>query len=84
MLLWRLKVFLYLQDALMLSIDRKGFDVLAMVPSPVPEPNCSGSKWKEFRFTFKEEANDIECFCRQLVEMEEEAIKMVSSYSGLA
>jgi hypothetical protein len=44
---------------------------------------CSQFQWKEFRFTLKEEASDVETFCRQLVEMEEEAVKKVSGYSGL-
>ncbi|RWR86055.1 hypothetical protein CKAN_01493700 [Cinnamomum micranthum f. kanehirae] len=71
------------RDAFMLSVDRKGFDVLGKVPGLVTKDGFSQFEWKEFRFTFKEEARDIEAFCQQLVEMEEEAIKNVSSYSGL-
>lgn len=67
----------------MLSVDRKGFDVLGKVPSPIVKDGFSQYQWKEFRFPLKEEANDVETFCRQLVEMEEEAVKKVSIYSGL-
>ena len=62
----------------MLSVDRKGFDVLANVAS-----SGGGSQWKEFRFTFQGEARDAESFCTQLVEMEEEALKNVKSSSGI-
>ncbi|KAK3232180.1 hypothetical protein Dsin_004061 [Dipteronia sinensis] len=72
------------RDAMMLSVDRKGFDVLGKVPSPVMKEGIGEFQWKEFRFTFKEQATDVESFCRQLVEMEEEVVKKVSSYSGLA
>lgn len=71
------------KDARMLSIDRKGFDVLGKVAKQVKEDGKVDSEWKEFRFIFKEEAEDVESFCRLLVEMEEEAVKKVSSYSGL-
>ncbi|KAJ0101211.1 hypothetical protein Patl1_06335 [Pistacia atlantica] len=71
------------RDAFMLSVDRKGFDVLGKVPNPVMTDGIGEFQWKEFRFTFKEEAHDVESFCRQLVEMEEEVVKMVSNYSGL-
>lgn len=67
----------------MLSLDQKGFDILGKVPGPALEDGSRQYQWKEFRFPIKEEALDIESFCRQLVEMEEEAIKNVSSYSGL-
>lgn len=40
-------------------------------------------QWKEFRFMFKQEANDVEMFCNQLVEMEQEVINKVSASSGL-
>ncbi|KAF0935933.1 hypothetical protein E2562_036924 [Oryza meyeriana var. granulata] len=71
-------------DALLLSIDHHGFDVLAKVPDravllDVPRQYI----WKEFRFSFKEAAKDIEDFCRMLVELEEEALHSVKSYSGL-
>ncbi|KAB1217900.1 hypothetical protein CJ030_MR3G014690 [Morella rubra] len=79
--------FIYLnanaRDAFMLSVDRKGFDVLGKVPSPIVKDGFSQYQWKEFRFPLKEEANDVETFCRQLVKMEEEAVKKVSIYSGL-
>ncbi|XXG75146.1 hypothetical protein AAC387_Pa07g3723 [Persea americana] len=71
------------RDAFMLSMDRKGFDVLGKVPGLVTKDGFSQFEWKEFRFTFKEAARDIEAFCQQLVKMEEEAIKNVSSFSGL-
>lgn len=80
--------FVYLntnaRDAFMLSVDRKGFDVLGKVPGVTTKDGFGQYQWKEFRFTFKEEARDIEAFCHQLVEMEEDAMKNVSSYSGLA
>ncbi|XP_015876978.1 uncharacterized protein LOC107413528 [Ziziphus jujuba] len=71
------------KDAYMVSIDRKGFDVLGKVPGPVLKDGFGQYQWKEFRFSLKEEARDVEKFCRQLVEMEEEAVKNVSSFSGL-
>ncbi|XP_057489440.1 uncharacterized protein LOC130775323 [Actinidia eriantha] len=71
------------KDAFMLSVDRKGFDVLGKVLGPVKIDGSREYQWKEFRFTFKEEARDLESLCRQLVEMEEEALKNVSSFSGL-
>ncbi|KAL2959515.1 hypothetical protein AAZX31_18G270800 [Glycine max] len=71
------------KDAYITSIDRKGFDVLAKVSSPVLKDGIDGYQWKEFRFMFKEEANDVEMFCSQLVEMEEEVINKVSTSSGL-
>ncbi|XP_008784522.2 uncharacterized protein LOC103703450 isoform X1 [Phoenix dactylifera] len=72
------------RDALMLSIDRNGFDVLAKVPETITSSGLSQQYgWKEFRFTFKEEARDIEAFCRMLVELEEDALQSVKSYSGL-
>ncbi|KAJ4979645.1 hypothetical protein NE237_010425 [Protea cynaroides] len=79
--------FVYLnvnaREAFMLSIDRRGLDVVAKVPSPMTKDGLCEYQWKEFRFTFKEEARDVESFCRLLVDMEEEALKNVSSYSGL-
>uniref|UniRef100_A0A0D9VSI2 DUF2470 domain-containing protein n=1 Tax=Leersia perrieri TaxID=77586 RepID=A0A0D9VSI2_9ORYZ len=71
-------------DAVLLSIDHHGFDVLAKVPDraillDVPRQYL----WKEFRFSFKEAAKDIEDFCRMLVELEEEVLQSVKSYSGL-
>lgn len=72
------------KDAYMLSVDRKGFDVLSKVATPLVKDGFGQYQWKEFRFTLKEEARDVESFCRQLVEMEEDAVKEVSSHSGLA
>ncbi|XP_027352012.1 uncharacterized protein LOC113862914 [Abrus precatorius] len=71
------------KDAYISSIDRKGFDVLAKVTSPVLKDGIGSYQWKEFRFMFKEEANDVEMFCHQLVKMEEEVINKVSTSSGL-
>ncbi|XAR72024.1 hypothetical protein NMG60_11018513 [Bertholletia excelsa] len=71
------------KDAFMLSVDRKGFDVLGKVLGPVRKDGSREYQWKEFRFTLKEEASDVESFCRQLAEMEEEALKNVSSFSGI-
>lgn len=77
-------VFWYhVKDAFMLSVDRKGFDVLGKVLGPVKNDGSREYQWKDFRFTFKEEAREVETVCRQLVEMEEEALKNVSSFSGL-
>ncbi|KAL2329595.1 hypothetical protein Fmac_017176 [Flemingia macrophylla] len=70
------------KDAYMTSIDCKGFDILAKVNSPLKD-GIGGFQWKEFRFMFKEEAKDVEMFCSQLVEMEEEMINKVSTSSGL-
>ncbi|KAL0016943.1 hypothetical protein SO802_004012 [Lithocarpus litseifolius] len=69
-------------DAYMLSIDRKGFDVLGKVPSPLLKDGSSQYQWKEFRFTLREEASDVENFCHQHVEMEEEAVKKISVRVG--
>ncbi|KAF9611798.1 hypothetical protein IFM89_035783 [Coptis chinensis] len=71
------------RDALMLSVDRKGFDVIGKVPSLTTKDEFGEYEWREYRFTFKEEANDMETFCRLLVEMEEEALKKVQIYSGI-
>lgn len=71
------------KDALMFSVDGRGFDVLGKVLGPVMNDGSREYQWKEFRFTFKEAVRDVESFCQQLVEMEEEALKTVSSFSGL-
>ncbi|KAF3331640.1 hypothetical protein FCM35_KLT03046 [Carex littledalei] len=74
------------RDAVMLSIDQNGFDVLARVPQNLNNTGVVQQHqyhWKEFRFDFKEAATDIEAFCRMLVELEEEAFEHVKSYSGL-
>ncbi|KAL6644753.1 hypothetical protein ACP70R_016361 [Stipagrostis hirtigluma subsp. patula] len=72
------------RNAVLLSIDHLGFDVLAKVPErastiDIPQQYC----WKEFRFTFKEAAKDVEDFCRMLVELEGETMQSIKSYSGL-
>lgn len=84
LLLLTLILCILLKDALLLSIDHHGFDVLAKVPEKavlldVPRQYV----WREFRFSFKEAAKDIEDFCRMLVELEEEALQSMKSYSGL-
>ncbi|KAF8718738.1 hypothetical protein HU200_025039 [Digitaria exilis] len=72
------------RDAVMLSIDHHGFDVLAKVPETDILANVPRKyHWKEFRFTFKEPAKNAEDFCRTLVELEEEVVKSMKSYSGL-
>ncbi|MED6147469.1 hypothetical protein PIB30_044288 [Stylosanthes scabra] len=70
------------KDAYITWVDRKGFDVLAKVS--IPKDGIDHYQWKEYRFMLKEEAKDVESFCRQLVEMEEEVVKKVSASSGLA
>ncbi|KAK3151198.1 hypothetical protein QOZ80_3AG0242930 [Eleusine coracana subsp. coracana] len=72
------------RNAVMLSVDHHGFDVLAKVPQSVISLDVPQQyHWKEFRFTFKEPAKDVEDFCSRLVELEEEAIQSIKSYSGL-
>ncbi|KAF8683692.1 hypothetical protein HU200_044622 [Digitaria exilis] len=72
------------RDAVMLSIDHHGFDVLAKVPETDILANVPRKyHWKEFRFIFKEPAKNAEDFCRTLVELEEEVVKSMKSYSGL-
>lgn len=71
------------KDAYMLSVDREGFEMLGKVPGRVSNEGDSEYTWKQFRFSFKEEAKDVEAFCRLLVEMEEEAVDKLSSSSGL-
>ncbi|CAL4913803.1 unnamed protein product [Urochloa decumbens] len=72
------------RNAVMLSIDHHGFDVLAKVPERAVLGNVPHQyHWKEFRFTFKEPAKDAEDFCRTLVELEDEVLQSVKSYSGL-
>jgi hypothetical protein len=69
----------------MRSVDRKGFDVLAKMFLVHHWRIASENTylWKEFWFPFKEEAQEVETFCHQLVKMEKEAVKAVSGYSGL-
>lgn len=71
------------KDAVLLSADRKGFDVLAKVLVPVTKDGSSEYQWKELRISFKDEARNVEQFCQQLVQMEEEALKKVSGSTGL-
>ncbi|AES78102.1 putative FMN-binding split barrel [Medicago truncatula] len=71
------------KDAYVTSVDRKGFDVLAKVTGPVSKDGVGQYQWKELRFMFEQEANDVETFCQHLVQMEEEVIKKVSASSGL-
>jgi len=72
------------RNAVMLSMDHHGFDVLAKVPERASLGNVPHQyHWKEFRFTFKEPAKDAEDFCRTLVKLEEEVLASVKSYSGL-
>ncbi|KMT17475.1 hypothetical protein BVRB_2g037580 [Beta vulgaris subsp. vulgaris] len=66
------------KDAYILSVDRKGFDVLAKLLTSEGE-----YQWKETRFTFEDEAQNVELFCSQLVKMEEAALDKVKSCSGL-
>ncbi|KAL2230254.1 UNVERIFIED_CONTAM: hypothetical protein Sindi_1619800, partial [Sesamum indicum] len=70
-------------DAFLLSVDRKGFDVLGKVLGSVNADGSREYQWKELRFTFKDEAGDVETFCQRLLEMEEEALKSVSRFSGI-
>lgn len=71
------------KDVLLLSMDRKGFDVLAKVPGCVKVDGSHEYQWKELRFALKEEARDLEAFCNQLLQMEEDALHKISHLSGL-
>lgn len=72
------------RDALMLSIDPRGFDVLAKVPAVVTSDGVGQQYvWREFRFDFDETASDLEDFGRLLVKLEEKILQSVKSYSGL-
>ncbi|CAH9126534.1 unnamed protein product [Cuscuta epithymum] len=71
------------KDAFLLSVDRKGFDVLGKVLGAVQSDGSREYQWKEFRITLKEEVSDVQKFCDQLIEMEEEALKSVSGFTGL-
>lgn len=76
--------FVYLnvrvRDALILSVDRKGFDVLGKVSSDLKDDASSSShfEWKDFSFSFGREVEDIETFCCFLAKMEEEALNRIS------
>ncbi|KAH0664552.1 hypothetical protein KY284_029483 [Solanum tuberosum] len=71
------------KDAYLLSIDRKGLDVLGKVLGPIRSDGSREYQWREFRIAFREEAHTVETFCRQLVEMEEESLKSISNFSGI-
>lgn len=71
------------KDALVLSIDRKGLDMLGKVVGPMMDDGSREYQWKEIRLPLTEEARDVETFCKRLIEMEEEAIKNISAFSGL-
>ncbi|XP_071738731.1 uncharacterized protein [Rutidosis leptorrhynchoides] len=71
------------KDARVLSIDRKGVDLLGKVVGPVMDDGSREYQWKEMRLSLEEDACDVETFCKRLVEMEGEAIKNVSAFSGL-
>ncbi|KAK1409475.1 hypothetical protein QVD17_36001 [Tagetes erecta] len=73
----------YVKDALVLSIDRKGIDVVGKFVGAMMDDGSHEYEWKELRLPLKEEARDVETFCKRLVEMEEEAVKNVSLFSGL-
>ncbi|KAK4351411.1 hypothetical protein RND71_030724 [Anisodus tanguticus] len=71
------------KDAYLLSIDRKGLDVLGKVLGPIRSDGSGEYEWRELRIAFREVAHTVETFCRQLVEMEEEALKSISNFSGI-
>lgn len=76
--------FVYLnvraRDALIISVDRKGFDVLGKVATDLKKDASASSnfEWKDFSFSFGREVEDIETFCFLLSKMEEEALKQIS------
>lgn len=74
---------IFMKDAFILSIDAKGFDVLAKVIGSVNDDGSHEYQWKELRFAFKNVAPDVETFCQRLLEMEEEALNKISSAAGL-
>ncbi|CAF2103352.1 unnamed protein product [Brassica rapa] len=69
------------RDAYMVSVDTKGFDLLGKVPSE--EEAGDEYQWREFRFEFEEEMKDVEAFCHQLVEMEQEVVNKFTDHTGL-
>ncbi|XP_057789074.1 uncharacterized protein LOC131005961 [Salvia miltiorrhiza] len=71
------------KDAFILSVDMKGIDVLAKVIGSVRDDGSREYQWKELRFAFKDAASDAETFCQRLLEMEEEALKKISSVAGI-
>ena len=74
---------LFVKDALVLSIDRKGLSLLGKVLGPMMDDGSHEYQWKELRLLFSEEARDVETFCKRLVEMEKDALKNISGFSGL-
>ncbi|CAA7398125.1 unnamed protein product [Spirodela intermedia] len=71
------------RDAFVLSVDRKGFDVLAKIPCAAAGDGVGAHQWREFRISFNEEVSDIEAFCNLLVEMEAATLREINSFSGL-
>uniref|UniRef100_A0A1J3E4K3 DUF2470 domain-containing protein n=1 Tax=Noccaea caerulescens TaxID=107243 RepID=A0A1J3E4K3_NOCCA len=69
------------RDAYMVSVDKKGFDLLGKVPSE--EEAGDEYQWREFRFEFEEDVKDVEAFCLQLVEMEQEVVNKFTNHTGL-
>ncbi|CAN6888883.1 unnamed protein product, partial [Brassica oleracea] len=69
------------RDAYMVSLDTKGFELLGKVPSE--EEGGDEYQWREFRFEFEEEVKDVEAFCQQLVEMEQEVVNKFTDHTGL-
>ena len=65
----------------MVSLDIKGFDLLGKVPGE--EEGGDEYQWREFRFEFEEEMKDVEAFCQQLVEMEQEVVNKFTDHTGL-
>lgn len=65
----------------MVSVDKKGFKLLGKVPSE--EDAGDEYQWREFRFEFEEEVKDVEAFCHQLVEMEQEVVSKFTDHTGL-
>ncbi|KFK37838.1 hypothetical protein AALP_AA3G035700 [Arabis alpina] len=69
------------RDAYMVSMDKKGFYLLGKVPSE--EEGGDEYQWREFRFEFEEEVKDVEAFCHQLMEMEQEVVNKFTNHTGL-
>eukprot|EP00252_Welwitschia_mirabilis_P006467 TRINITY_DN17349_c0_g1_i1.p1 TRINITY_DN17349_c0_g1~~TRINITY_DN17349_c0_g1_i1.p1 ORF type:complete len:349 (-),score=68.75 TRINITY_DN17349_c0_g1_i1:448-1494(-) len=66
------------RDALLLSIDSKGFEVFAKVSNGKGGTSSVQFEWRALRFPFDIEVRDIVSFCRILSKMEDEALKKVS------
>ncbi|EPS60454.1 hypothetical protein M569_14350 [Genlisea aurea] len=69
------------KDALIVRMDRKGFDVLGKVM----DTSTGEYRWKELRFSFNaaEEARDVESFVMKLIQMERHAVTTISRISGI-